>query len=421
MNPSPTSSPRRPSPRRPLRRAVGATVVGLALVAGLGACGGDDDPVADATSAAGDPATSSTAAGEAGASLGDVAGDSSPDGGSAAGDDGKVSAEGTAELCAPGEGKTITELPDVVIEPVEVPAVVTEEETLGGRTEPGVDIPAVTIPGATLDGGCYVEFAAPAGCLGAVEISGVEIPEVTIPAVSVPAAFDEEGDAEPAVTVAAVSIPAVRVEQVCQETPDPDATYQPGIYRPSAYRESAYRPSAYRPALYRSSSCEQTECSESLRVEGVRVDGVRVQSVRVPSDRLEGEELDGLEGVPVYGDSDTTAILAPADVLFDQDSADLKPEAAAVLQVVAAEITAAGSGARITVEGHTSSEGDEGHNQDLSERRARAVADWLVAEGGIAEASVTVTGLGETTPVASNDTEDGRARNRRVVIGVADA
>jgi outer membrane protein OmpA-like peptidoglycan-associated protein len=72
----------------------------------------------------------------------------------------------------------------------------------------------------------------------------------------------------------------------------------------------------------------------------------------------------------------------------------------------------------VTVEGNTDNVGSEEYNQKLSVRRATAVRDYL-AQHGIAAARMTVVGKGESNPVASNDTEDGRAQNRRVELLVA--
>jgi len=67
----------------------------------------------------------------------------------------------------------------------------------------------------------------------------------------------------------------------------------------------------------------------------------------------------------------------------------------------------------IEIAGHTDSQGDAAENLDLSERRAQAALDYFIANGQDAERFV-VRGYGEDFPVASNDTEDGRARNRRI-------
>ncbi len=69
----------------------------------------------------------------------------------------------------------------------------------------------------------------------------------------------------------------------------------------------------------------------------------------------------------------------------------------------------------VDIEGHTDSVGPEDYNQGLSQRRAQAVVDYLVQEHGIAPNRLTAVGFGETKPVASNDTAEGRAENRRVM------
>ena len=106
-------------------------------------------------------------------------------------------------------------------------------------------------------------------------------------------------------------------------------------------------------------------------------------------------------------------------VLFEVDSSDLGPEAAArvdkltdVLKGV--EIHGAG------VEGHTDSTGSDEYNRLMSERGALAVKAEFV-KAGMPEANVRAIGKGETQPVASNDTPEGRQQNRRVVIVVTPA
>ena len=69
------------------------------------------------------------------------------------------------------------------------------------------------------------------------------------------------------------------------------------------------------------------------------------------------------------------------------------------------------------VGGHTDSQGSDSYNQTLSERRANSVADYL-ANKGMPRARMVTIGAGEGHPVASNDTEEGRAQNRRVEITI---
>jgi outer membrane protein OmpA-like peptidoglycan-associated protein len=73
----------------------------------------------------------------------------------------------------------------------------------------------------------------------------------------------------------------------------------------------------------------------------------------------------------------------------------------------------------IRIEGHTDARGTAGANRVLSQRRADAVRDALIA-AGVAAARISSVGLGEDQPVASNDTEEGRARNRRVDVILED-
>lgn len=69
----------------------------------------------------------------------------------------------------------------------------------------------------------------------------------------------------------------------------------------------------------------------------------------------------------------------------------------------------------IEVQGHTDSKGSENYNQGLSERRARAVSAYL-GKRGVSTSRITTKGYGETAPVAGNDTDEGRAQNRRVTF-----
>jgi outer membrane protein OmpA-like peptidoglycan-associated protein len=73
------------------------------------------------------------------------------------------------------------------------------------------------------------------------------------------------------------------------------------------------------------------------------------------------------------------------------------------------------AGVRVVVEGHTDSTGSDAYNQALSERRAASVGRFLV-DAGIPASIVSTSGAGESSPVDTNDTTEGRANNRRVVI-----
>ena len=113
-----------------------------------------------------------------------------------------------------------------------------------------------------------------------------------------------------------------------------------------------------------------------------------------------------------------------ADLLFDFDKADLRPESEGVLQAVLAQIKEKVKKPAIRVEGHTDAKGSDGYNQDLSERRAASVKGWFVKSGKLAPKTVSTAGFGEGQPVAPNEQPDGsddpegRQKNRRVEIVV---
>ncbi len=101
-------------------------------------------------------------------------------------------------------------------------------------------------------------------------------------------------------------------------------------------------------------------------------------------------------------------------VHFATDSSALTSEAKSILDSAVGAINASSS-SLIDVEGHTDSRGSDSHNQALSERRAQSVADYLASQG-VSASSLNPIGMGEGSPVASNDTRDGRRLNRRVDV-----
>jgi OOP family OmpA-OmpF porin len=101
-------------------------------------------------------------------------------------------------------------------------------------------------------------------------------------------------------------------------------------------------------------------------------------------------------------------------VLFDFNKSTLQPASDAVLRQVA-ELLTKDKILKIEVQGHTDNVGGDTYNQTLSEARARAVADWLTNHGVAAE-RLSARGYGKTKPVADNNNDEGRAKNRRVEI-----
>nr|WP_246499783.1 MULTISPECIES: OmpA family protein [Thiothrix] len=103
-----------------------------------------------------------------------------------------------------------------------------------------------------------------------------------------------------------------------------------------------------------------------------------------------------------------------ADANFDFDKAVLKPAGQASLDQFMAGL-AGSKVSGISVVGHTDSVGTDAYNQKLSERRAGAVANYLVSKG-VPAAAIQAAGKGESQPVADNGSKAGRAANRRVEV-----
>ena len=108
-----------------------------------------------------------------------------------------------------------------------------------------------------------------------------------------------------------------------------------------------------------------------------------------------------------------TATMA-SDVLFSSGSAQLYPGGREKLRNFAGILTRYPR-TTIQIVGHTDSRGSEESNMELSRKRAQAVADELIADG-VSAARITTRGVGESMPIATNDTPEGRAQNRRVDI-----
>lgn len=121
---------------------------------------------------------------------------------------------------------------------------------------------------------------------------------------------------------------------------------------------------------------------------------------------------------PAPGPDACAGVLRLRGVNFDFDRAEIRAASRPILDQAARRLQQCGS-ERLQVEGHTDSVGAEGYNQGLSERRARAVRDYLVSRG-ISGGRISAAGFGETRPIATNDTPEGRFLNRRVEVRFLD-
>ncbi|WP_408635504.1 OmpA family protein [Pontibaca salina] len=120
------------------------------------------------------------------------------------------------------------------------------------------------------------------------------------------------------------------------------------------------------------------------------------------------------DGITITNTGTQLVVSLPQDITFATDSFTVRPALQADLRRVAAHLQRYPN-SHVQVIGHTDSTGAASYNQDLSERRASAVASVL-AQGGVSYNRLVTLGRGESQPIASNLTVEGKARNRRVEI-----
>jgi len=163
-----------------------------------------------------------------------------------------------------------------------------------------------------------------------------------------------------------------------------------------------------------SDACPRTPAGVSVDRRGCALDsdddGVADHLDACP-DTPRGEEVDR-RGCPAEEEEDVSASIE-LKLEFDFDSDKLRPEHYSEIERVA-EFMEEYPQTSAQLEGHTDSRGTEAYNQALSERRAYAVRDYLIDEADIDPRRITAVGYGESRPAATNDTDEGRQRNRRV-------
>jgi len=122
-------------------------------------------------------------------------------------------------------------------------------------------------------------------------------------------------------------------------------------------------------------------------------------------------------GVDVIRQGDDLLLRMPSGITFAFNDASVQPQFRPTLDEVSS-ILSQYPKTYIDVYGHTDSDGSDAYNQTLSERRAQSVAGYLPSHG-VQSARIATRGFGETQPIASNATEEGKAANRRVEIKIS--
>ncbi len=120
------------------------------------------------------------------------------------------------------------------------------------------------------------------------------------------------------------------------------------------------------------------------------------------------------EGIIIQNTGDALIVRMPQDILFATDSAQLSSGIYGDLRILSSSLNQY-SASRIEIQGHTDNTGAAAYNQNLSERRAEAVTQVLI-RNGVSPARLRAVGYGETQPIASNLTPEGRQQNRRVQV-----
>src|SRR5580698_2134021 len=177
-------------------------------------------------------------------------------------------------------------------------------------------------------------------------------------------------------------------------------------------KQEAEQAAAAQAARDRAAAVDQQRAAEA------DADKARQAAARAEAEKadLRAQLLNQLNSILQTRDSARGLIVNMSDVLFDTGSYTLKPGAREKLAKISG-ILLAHPGLTLQIEGHTDSVGTDEFNQQLSERRADSVRDFL-AENGVPASTITARGFGKTQPVATNDTADGRQRNRRVELVV---
>ena len=130
---------------------------------------------------------------------------------------------------------------------------------------------------------------------------------------------------------------------------------------------------------------------------------------------LAGPEIDAPKNVDLSLEEEIK-MQVPDDLLFDFDKSKLKPEAKETLDEIIEELSELSTDVAIQINGHTDSTGEADYNMNLSEERAHAVADYMKENSDLDSETMEIQGFGDTEPIASNENEEEREKNRRVEI-----
>lgn len=175
--------------------------------------------------------------------------------------------------------------------------------------------------------------------------------------------------------------------------------------------------------MHSSQSAQLGQANKKLAVQGQAMENQAAMIASEKEARLAAEKraaqanADLAKFASVKEESRGTVITLSGGVLFASSKSELLPAAQLKLNSVADALMQQDPDSKMVVEGHTDSQGGDGYNQDLSQRRAQIVRDYLVGRG-VAADRVSSQGFGSSRSIADNKSAEGRANNRRVEIVV---
>ena len=210
-------------------------------------------------------------------------------------------------------------------------------------------------------------------------------------------------------------------ERAAREKAEADAARAAALAQQEAAQEEAERSrQAAEQAAREKAEADAAKAAAEAQELAAQAEAEKARQAAAESEKekaaLRAQLLDQLNTILQTRDTARGLIVNMSDVLFDTASYTLKPAAREKLAKISG-IVLAHPGLILQVEGHTDSVGGDEYNQELSEHRAGAVRDFLI-EQGVASSAVTARGFGKTQPIASNDTPEGRQKNRRVELVV---
>ena len=163
--------------------------------------------------------------------------------------------------------------------------------------------------------------------------------------------------------------------------------------------------------------------AEKLATEKAEADKLaaeKAEADKLAAEKAEAEKMEVAKAEVNACQTKLNNVMRDKTILFETNKANIKNSSFSLLKTIATVITECRSklpDARIAISGHTDSKGSDTYNLALSERRANSVKTHLIGVG-VSAAIITSKGYGESDPVSSNDTAEGRSKNRRIAFSV---